>query len=133
MAYATTADVSARYGNALIDAYGDNASASIEKALDDASGFIDSHLGMRREAVIQTPLLTRFSVDIAVYWLSEDAGLATEEKRQRFDDARNWLAQFSKGLVDLDGNLSDAASQSTTTAAVLTQERLFSRQRLGAW
>jgi phage gp36-like protein len=78
-------------------------SQPITHALDDASDLINSYLTTRYSLPLKhcPPILKRYCVDIAIYWLCDDIGVATLEKRQRYQDGINWLQQISQGDIKL--------------------------------
>ncbi|WP_434361054.1 DUF1320 family protein [Parasalinivibrio latis] len=140
--YATLDDMLARYGEdvvyTLADTDGNGAldESGAERSLRDATGLINSYLGSRYPLPLpNTPaLLTRLCVDIALYWLADDAGGATEERRQRFEDAIKWLESSAKGQVAL-GVEDDSEDGDDLVEedgmAFSSAERLFSRRGLG--
>ena len=104
--------------------------SSLSKPLDDASRFIDSFLAGRvTGAVADSSLLTRLCVDIAVYWLAIDAGLETDEKRRRFEDAKDWLQRFSRGEIGLSGGTAPDQGGGEG-ASFSSQSRVMSRDTL---
>ncbi|WP_235869857.1 gp436 family protein [Veronia nyctiphanis] len=103
------------------------------RSLTDAAGLIDSYLGSRYALPLnEAPqVLTRLTIDIALYWLSEDGGGATDEKRQRFEDAIQWLEGVAKGRIELlpvDEEDDDALH--AEDVIVTSNPRLFSRDGL---
>ncbi len=145
MSYATVDDMLARYGEdvvyPLVDKDHDDTldDAAASRSLRDASGLINSYIGTRYPLPLNEipDLLTRLCVDIALYWLSEDAGGATEEKRQRFEDAIQWLENIAKGRVALgmeDTTDPDSAEEECGDGmAFSSSPRLFSRNGLRAY
>lgn len=141
MAYANTADITTRYGDDFLSVIADRDddgvldTVSIEDTLADASDFIDSYLASKHTLPLSSfpKQLTRYCVDIAVYWLAENAGGLTEEKRLRYEDARRWLEQVSKGGVELLLAAVDAEPGEDTTSGdveISSSVRLFSRDTL---
>ncbi|WP_281545898.1 phage protein Gp36 family protein [Grimontia sp. SpTr1] len=139
--YATVDDMLARYGEDVVyplaDKDQDDAldEEAAERSLNDATGLMNSYLGTRYPLpLLEVPdLLTRLCVDIALYWLADDAGGATEEKRQRFEDAIQWLENIAKGRVELglDAPTDDEPGSLNDDGMVFTSaERLFSRAGL---
>ncbi|MFD2177751.1 gp436 family protein [Veronia pacifica] len=135
--YATVNDILTRYGEdvlfTLAHHEGELDEPAVVRSLTDASGLIDSYLGSRYPLPLNdTPqVLTRLTIDIALYWLSEDGGGATDEKRQRFEDAIQWLEGVAKGRIEL------LPVQETTEdithaedVIVTSNPRLFSRDGL---
>ena len=134
MGYASMLDITSRYGADVVAQWGLDEEVSrefIEQALSDASRFIDSFLAGRvTGAVADSSLLTRLCVDIAVYWLAIDAGLETDEKRRRFEDAKDWLQRFSRGELGLDAG---TTSEQDHGASFSSQSRVMSREALAGF
>lgn len=104
MAYATLFDLETRYGADEIAQLADRdgiVSDVIAAALDDASTEIDAYLVVRYSLPLaEIPdLLTLICCDIARYRLWSDD--ATEQIRQRYDDAVSVLGKLSKGTAQL--------------------------------
>lgn len=103
--YATSQDVIDRYGSdaLLLLADRDNdglvESTVVDTALADASAEMDAYLAVRYTLPFATPpaLLVHLCVDIAIYRLSAESGVATDERRRRFDDVLLLLARLSTG------------------------------------
>lgn len=137
MVYATQADLVGRYGeNAVLLVADRNRDgviddAVVERALTDATGEINSYL----RAKYRLPLaavpddLRRVACDIALYRLSGEADLLTEEKRQRYEDALTWLKDLAKGIARLD--LPTPPTSASGGAALVGPERRFTREKLG--
>ena len=136
MAYATTRDITDRYGpDALTiasdrDGDGQPDPDAVARSLGDASAEIDSYLQVRYELplAVVPPVLVRLCVDIAIYRLSATADIATEEQRRRYDDAIRWLQEVARGLAGLVLPKPEAAAPAG--AAFSGQPRVFSRQTL---
>ena len=134
MGYASITDIRTRYGATVVEQWGlsdeaDN-TAFMTQALDDASRFIDSFLsGHVTEPIVDSPLLTRLCVDVAVYWLAIDAGLETDEKRRRFEDAKDWLQRLSRGELALDAGTTSEQGRAEG-ASFSSQPRVMSRETL---
>ncbi|GAB4481846.1 MAG: hypothetical protein OHK0044_30550 [Burkholderiaceae bacterium] len=105
--YATVADLTRRYGEGEIRELTDRLdppvgaidTAVAERALADADAEIDTYLAARY-AVPMTPapaVIGRIACDIARYRLWEDR--ASEEVRQRYEDARRLLEGIAAGRV----------------------------------
>lgn len=147
MLYASVQDITNRYAldflHTIVDESDEKSlnTTAIQKALLDASGLIDSYLSIRYTIPLVTypDLLKRLCVDIALYWLSPDAGTATEEKRQRYEDALAWLeriAQGKTGLGIVDSRTPNKKLKGRSVSdGVLIQSntRLFSRNTLGVF
>ena len=110
MAYATVADMIARFGELEVLQLTDrNQEGVIDKAvaktaLDDATAEIDAYLGrLKRPFGKSPPLLVRLCCDIARYRLTAAQGvLITEEIRNRYKiDVLDLLRAMAKGEVQL--------------------------------
>lgn len=109
MTYAVKADMVGRFGEQEIIDLTDRAeprsngidNAVLAKALSDADSEINGYIGTRYLLPITTPPadIVRTACDIARYRLHDDK--ATEEVRQRYEDARSWLRDVAKGAVVL--------------------------------
>ncbi len=107
MAYATQADMEARFGLEELVARTDrNATGAVDatvlnRALSDADAEIDGYLATRYRLPLPTvpAVLARIACDIARYRLWEE--LASDEVRRRYEDARRLLEALSRGTVSL--------------------------------
>lgn len=103
----------------LIDAYGedevvrsadrDNDGVAdvgvVDRGLADADGEIDSYIGVKYKLpldVVPGVLVTHAGV-IALYRMSENTGVLTDEKRKRYEDTIRWLRDVSAGKATLGG------------------------------
>lgn len=114
---------------AIIDRYGHDAllliadrdqdgvidTAVVERALSDASAEVDTYVAAKYTLPLpSTPeVLVRLCVDIVIYRLSSDAGLLTEERRKRYDDAVALLRRIASGEVSLGMPTPPASSNGT--------------------
>lgn len=107
MAYATVADMVARFGDVEMihasdrdDNHQINTSV-IEGAINDASDFIDGHLAGRYALPLQTSpkMLTRICCDIARFYL--DDSTVTEKQQNAFDTAKSVLSKLADGRMSL--------------------------------
>lgn len=107
MAYATVADLVARYGEEEILQRTDRVNAGAvdhavaNQALDDAAAEMDGYLASRYRLPLPTvpAMLGRLNCAIARYRLWED--LASERVRQDYEDAVRFLTAISRGTVSL--------------------------------
>lgn len=135
MAYATVQDLVDRFGAVELAQLTDRAagatldSAVAQRALDDASGEMDSYLGARYSLPLGTTpaVLKAACSDIARYRLYEDR--ATEEVRSRYEDARAWLRDLAKGLASLDLGPA-SATPPANRASFQATGRIFTRGSL---
>lgn len=140
MVYAAKSDIIALYGDAILyiaDRDGDGVAedAAIDRALEDASDLIDSHIGVRYQLPLPSAprVLVQTAVDIAIYKLALTRDVQTEEHRTRFDDATALLKRLAEGKASL--NLADTDPDSTEFDApqpIVTAgpPRLFSREKM---
>ncbi len=138
MAYAALQDIIDRYGEDALyivaDRDGDDSidTVVVERALNDAADEINTYIGKKYSLPLSTTpsLLTRLSVDIALYRLSPEGGY-TEEKRTRYEDAVRVL----KGLANGDASLGLPEAQTPEVTAgdveLVTSKREFSRRTMG--
>lgn len=109
MSYAAQSDIEAIYGVealALVaDRDGDGAAdaPAVAAALARASDEIDLHIGAAYALPLPAtpPQLVQLVVDIAVYRLALDAGVRTDEHRQRYEDALGALKRVAEGRARL--------------------------------
>lgn len=113
-AYATKNDMIARFGIAeLIQRTDDVDSGEIGErklnfALTDASAEIDSYLGRYSLPLSSIPpVLIRIACDVARYYLYDD--IMTDEVKERYKLARDYMTSVSKGTVTL-GDISNGTS-----------------------
>ncbi|SMH35876.1 gp436 family protein [Maritimibacter sp. HL-12] len=104
MAYATQTDIEELYGaNALYvaDRDGDGVAdvAAVTRALQLASGEIDSFLGVRYSVPLThvPEIVGQACVDIALYRLALSADVLSEEHRRRYEDTIAHLKRIAKG------------------------------------
>ncbi|MDP2548486.1 gp436 family protein [Oceanobacter sp. 4_MG-2023] len=134
--YATQSDISARYSQdqllLLTDRDQDDSPDTdvVEQALQDATAEIDTYLAAKYQLPLpQVPaVLTRLCVDIAVYRLAADADMATDERRQRYDDAVSLLKRLATGAAAL--GLEQPPVSSNGAVFIAGPQRKFRRGRL---
>ncbi|WP_421780728.1 gp436 family protein [Kiloniella litopenaei] len=137
MTYSTIQDMQNQFGDddllSVADRDGDNAMdlPVINAALDRASSEIDSYLATRYKLPLSSVDISVKGVclDIAMYHLSQGAGLVTEDKRQRYEDAIAWLRRVSDGKAALPGQQSPN-SPSPKPIVIAGPERQFRRDQL---
>ena len=137
MAYATVADMIARFGELEVLQLTDrNQEGVIDKAvaktaLDDATAEIDAYLGrFKRQVGKVPPLLVRLCCDIARYRLTAAQGvLITEEIRNRYKiDVLEILKALASGDIQL--GIDDAGEEvkaENTVIFVNGKNRIFAR------
>jgi phage gp36-like protein len=136
MAYATTADLTARFGeeemlalapNETIDAIEES---KVDVAINDAGATIDSYLAVRYTVpVIDAPQLKAVACDIARYNLYDNE--APEQVEKRHKERLAWLKDISIGKATL------GVQEATTTAKAVNvivtrrkRDRLFTRRTM---
>lgn len=133
--YATEQSILDRYGDDVLYTLADRDRddqldhKAIEHALTDATDQINGYLTGHYTLPLGQPsaLLTRLCVDIALYWLGEDRGGASEERRKRYDDAQATLKKIALGELKL--NLA-TPNNDHTDIYFSAQPRQFSRDQL---
>ncbi len=136
MAYATQDDIVTIYSaDALFVAERDGVvdGAAVVRALDSASGEIDSFIAVRVALPLpEVPdLLVQFAVDIALYRLASSAAIMSDELRQRYEDALAHLRRIAKGEAALVLPVApDAEPQSPAPIVADGEPRLFTRTSL---
>ena len=136
MPYATQQDIIDRYGDdALIvasDRDGDGLVDvdTVSKALADATADIDSYVARKYALPLPTvpDVLVRICVDIAMYRLSPEPGVGTEDRRTRYDDAIAFLKDVAKGVAGL--GLEESPPTSVGAVTVAGPSRVFSRNSM---
>lgn len=103
---------------------------SLLKAFEKFSSEMDSYLGVHYVVPV-TPVpdvLIRYCVDGGIYLASADAGMHTEEKRLRYEDAIKWLRSVSKGEAILVG--AGATASNVELPEISGPTRIFSRSTM---
>ena len=107
---------------------------SITRALSDASALIDTYLSGRYKLPLAAtaPVLVRPCVDIACYYLAQQATMLTDELRQRYEDAVKLLRDFAEGraTLSLDTDDDGKAESGPQVISVSGPPRLFSRETM---
>lgn len=115
MAYTTLSLLIDQFGTAEVTASADrdkDGSADtdvVTRAIEHSDGLIDSYVGVK----FKTPLdpvpkvVQRIAGDIALYTMSAEVGVYTDEKRKRYDDAIRWLEQVAAGKATIGGDEPD--------------------------
>lgn len=141
MNYCTQQDMIERFGEQELIQLTDRADPPtggidgtvLDKAIADASAFIDGYLAKRYRLPLADvpPFLARLCCQVARYYLHDDA--APEEVRERYKDAERTLLRIAKGEVILPGL--DGAEPSHPGDSVQTSgpDRIFTNQSLGGF
>lgn len=136
MAYAVRDDIVDRYSASELlivsDRNGDGVEDDdiITSALEDAASEIDSYLKVRYSLPFSSPpaVLTRVSIDIAMYRMSENAASLTDERRKRYDDAIAFLVGIAKGDISLGDDGSETQSLHNAVL-VSSDDRVWARDK----
>jgi len=135
--YASKADMLAMFGNAEITQITDRANigvvddATLQIALDDATSEADSYLPVA--PVTPSRALVRHTAAIARFFLY--ANKATDEVRERYDDAIAWLKLASHGTIEygsLPASLTAPAGIPQSQSLKLSHEK-YRVQRVGGF
>lgn len=105
---------------------GDVDTSALQKAIDDATAFIDSHLSRYTLPLSPVPaVLTRYCGDIARYYLYDDA--VTDAVQARYKDAEAFLAAVAKGTRALGVDAAGVPPAATNAAQMVGGGRVFAR------
>ncbi len=130
MAFATIADLESAYGPAELTQLtsGQPHTPTLQRALDDADAEVSAYLAARYPLPLAAvpPLLRNLTCDVARYRLWRHA--ASDEVRQRYDDARRLLELLANGRVSL-GLPAAAAPKPSLAAARRGSDPLFGREQ----
>jgi phage gp36-like protein len=137
MTYATKADLIARFSERELVQLTDRGDeptgavddARVDRALAEADNLVNSYVGARYPLpFLAIPeLLVDLACDIARYRLYQEG--ATDEVRERYEDAIKRLTAISRGDMVLDAAGVEPASRDDQVYAD-TGERMFSRDRM---
>lgn len=145
MAYATEQDIVDLYGADALVAVADRDfdgvadAAAVARALDDATGEMDLHIGARYDLPLPNvpASLRRICIDIAMYRLATNGGSLTDEHRTRYEDAVATLKRIAEGKAaltfepDPDADpLDPTLTQGPRPIITSGPPRLFSREKL---
>lgn len=132
MGYVTTQGMIDRFGRTELtqltdtNATGDVDSAALQKAIDDASAFIDAHLSRYALPLSPVPaVLTRYCGDVARYYLYDDA--VTDAVKTRYEDAEAFLSGVAKGTRALGVDAAGVPPAATNAAQMVGGGRVFAR------
>lgn len=145
MAYATAADLTARYDSRMVaDLASDSGNpvgnvstdTNVQASLDDASGMVDSAVTVARVYLLtdltaltgtDQSLLKRITCDLAIYYLMSrrPEKLGSSELKEQFEKADVFLEMLRKGarVFAVEGNL-DAGLPTVDGPRASTYERL---------
>jgi phage gp36-like protein len=136
MTYATQSDMTDRFDEQEIIELTDRTGAGVVnatvlgKALADADALIDGYLAARYTLPLTyTPaILVGPAADIARFRLWDDR--ATEEVRQRYEDAMAMLKLISQGVVVLPPDVNGVLPVNAVGMDYYSQERVFTAETL---
>lgn len=136
MIYATLQNMIDKYSNEsvlLVADRDDNGVIDtdiVDKALIAASAEIDGYVAAKYELPLPVlpELLNGLCIDIAMYQLSADADMSTDEKRLRYDDAVKLLVRISQGKVSL--GIPTPPASSNGAVIITSAERRFTRKSM---
>jgi phage gp36-like protein len=139
MAYATQADLVARFGEAEVIALSDRAgfgvidSAVIASAIEQAGDEIDAYLGSRYGLPLTSVprLLVGVCCDVARYRLCGAEVTETEAARQRYKDALKLLEAVRDGKLSLGLDAAQTAVEAAGTVLIQPGRRVFTADSLG--
>jgi len=102
-------------------------SAVVDTAISKASALVDGYVGSKYALPLPSVpmILVQPCVDIAVYFLSGDAGSMTEQRKERYKDAKALLSDIARGVVSL--GLPEAPTSGTNTVYSNGNNRNFGR------
>ncbi len=115
-AYITYDDLRDRYGMEIDDLYGDNPGVTA-RAITDACGIIDGHIGVHVDLPLTTvpDRIKHVTCDLARYLLYTDQ--PPQVVRERYDDAILFLRRFADGKASL--GVPEESKPSPTGGAVV--------------
>lgn len=110
MTYAAKDDIEKIHGTDALervadrDGDGEIDTDAVDLALESASSEIDSYISVRYDVPLASPspMVKQVCVDIAVYRLAVSTTRLTDEMRQRYEDAVEWLKSIAKGNAAVD-------------------------------
>lgn len=104
----------------------------VTRALEHADGIIDSRIGVVYDLPLkEVPVvLVAYAGDIALYRMSLDTGVLTDEKRRRYEDAIKWLDQVAAGKAVLGGD-PEPGTKNAGSIVVVASGREYTRSSLG--
>lgn len=133
MSYVSRADYIARFGQEeLTELLASGAATSFGAAADDATAIVDSYLESAPRKNVTIPLspapqrIIEVAIEIARYKLY--GSKATDQVKQRFDDAIDYLKQVASGALAIPG--SSAADEEYVGPHYVSRPRVFSDENL---
>lgn len=148
MSYATVTDLILRLGEQTVieltnpKRRTDSINTPVaDAAIADATGIIDSYIGQRVSLPLDiVPTLVKtLAIDLAVYYLKVklgNTGKSDNATSKLYDDAIKHLERFAKGETSLGLHIpqdtpDDAHQAGSDHAEIVSEERLFTRKKMG--
>ena len=136
MAYSTQDDVARQMSaRELAEITTDTPGAPVDAGIiTDAIAKADAEIDVYVGKIITVPvspapdILTKLSVDMAIYHLFSRKSVVPENRRQNYTDALALLRLIANGTVQL-----IRAEAPRTTVEIESSDRVFSRQSQGTW
>jgi phage gp36-like protein len=131
-AYATIQDALDRYGDDYVIVSGDRDGNGIlddeafTLALEDASDWIDSYLAGRVALPLVAPIprrLVKVCIDVAIYELCEGAPTMTNQKKERYESAKEFMLDIKTGARRLTYDQELVQSPNSTQSAQIVIQR----------
>jgi phage gp36-like protein len=109
--------------------------AIVSEAIVKADSEIDAYCGVRYLVPFEPApaRIKSLSVDLALYHLYSRRSGAPAVRRQKYDDAINFLRDLAAGVAVLSSLRLDLLQMGVDSAVFSTEPRLFSRQLLEDW
>jgi phage gp36-like protein len=138
VSYAAQQDCIDRFGEDAVivatdrDNNGAIDTAVLTKALADADTTIDSYIaGLPGYPFSPVPdICEKLACDLAMYFSARGADVATDESRQRYDDAITYLKLVGSQKIRLSADTGQEIVESNSTADITSQERELDRTTL---
>jgi phage gp36-like protein len=136
LVYATTQDAIDLYGEDYIltsvdrDENGVADTPAFADAITQGQSELDSYIGVLYNLpLVNVPdVLVRFTVDVAVYVSSMEAGTLTKEKTKRYERAIAWAVKVSEGKASL--GLEDEPKAKGGGVSLESGTRIFTRAKM---
>ncbi len=139
--YASVTDMEARFGasellqltDCLEEALTDDAFASVETALVDATASMNGYIRVRHALPLKetTPILKRAACDIARFYLYKDC--VPEGVKSQYEEAIKLLKDISKGIIKLIDETGETPKQAEKVVLVGGSNRLFNQKTMGGF
>lgn len=106
----------------------------VDGAIIDSEGLVDGYLASRYTTPLSTVpnIIKAFTVDVAIYRIYGRREGAPEDVEKRYNDARQFLKDVSKGVVTL-GVKVPAPENSGSQVDIKSDDRIFNRENLNGF